>query len=280
MSGPLDPIPEGLELSPTRVEECANFFAAYATCADIFLETHWLENNARSYLLTNKNLLAHISNFLDDFKDRKWITNPEVVNIMESREARIIWDTLTLCRAAHAQIANTEGRPEDPELNVTVNRLKVVEALFTGQTLKSNPVPAPDYPGDEPSWVLPSGLSNQLKRREMRFWDAIGQYVVISDDMPDCDVLRDLALIDARVYLDLIESRDVIYSVAVIRQISRFQPRKVKNLPASTDEKDVAAKLYVATKFIEEEKDGKAANQVIRRLCAQLHRWWERPENF
>ncbi|EEP80482.1 predicted protein [Uncinocarpus reesii 1704] len=281
VSGSLDPLPESLELPPTRVEECANFFMAYATSADIFLETHWFEANARRFLLGNKNLLSHVSLFLNDFMERKWVSNPECVPSMESREARIIWDTITLCRTAQAQNTNPDGGflHESPELTLAVNRLKVLEALITGKTLETNPTSAPEYAGEAPAWA-PAALAHQLKRSEMKFWDAMGQYLVITDDMPECNVLRDLALIDARAHLDLIENRDVIYSIAVIRHISRFQPRKVKNLPPSTDEKDVSAKLYVATKFIEEERDGKATNQVIRRLCAQLLRWWEKPENM
>ncbi|WEW60726.1 hypothetical protein PRK78_006213 [Emydomyces testavorans] len=281
ISGQLDPFPEGVELSSARTEECANFFMPYATCADVFLESHWFEANARPFLLANKELLAHLSAFLDSFMERKWTENPELVPIMESREARIVWDTMTLCRAAQAQNINSDSKtvPEDPDLTLAINRLKVVEALITGQILKTNPTSAPEYAGEEPAWSA-AGLAQQLKRREMKFWDAMGQYLVITDDMPECDVLRDLTLMDARAYLDLIENRDVLYSIAVIRHISRFQPRRVKNLPPSTDEKDVSAKLYVATKFIEEERDGKATNQLIRRLCAQLLRWWESPENL
>ncbi|EFW21401.1 hypothetical protein D8B26_001607 [Coccidioides posadasii str. Silveira] len=281
MSGQPGPLPEKLELPPTRIEECANFFMAYAVCVDVFLETHWFEANARHFLLANKSLLAQVSTFLDSFMEKKWTTNPECVPAMESRESRIIWDTMALCREAQAQNTNSDGKivPEDPELTLAVNRLKVLEALVTGVTLRTNPTSAPEYAGDDSTWV-PTGLAQQLKRSEMKFWDAIGQYLVITDDMPECNVLRDLALMDARAHLDMIENRDVVYSIAVIRHISRFQPRKVKNLPPSTDEKDVSAKLYVATKFIEEERDGKATNQVIRRLCAQLLRWWEKPENM
>ncbi|KAI1995771.1 hypothetical protein LOZ53_001374 [Ophidiomyces ophidiicola] len=281
VSGRLEPLPEGLELSATRVEECAKFVGAYLTCIDVFLETHWYETGARPFFLANKNLLAHVSIFLDYVLERRWNVDPDCVPLMESREARFIWDAMALCLEARAQNKGADGKPkpEDPELTLAINRFKVVEALLTGKILTTNPTSAPEYGGDDSAW-LSVGLGVQLKRRQMKFWDAMGQYLVIADDMPECNVLRDLALMDARSYLDTFEGRDTVYSIAVIRHISRFQPRKVKNLPPSTDEKDVSAKLYVATKFIEEEKDAKGTSQVVRRLCGQLFRWWEKPENL
>ncbi|KAL1957825.1 hypothetical protein VTO42DRAFT_5543 [Malbranchea cinnamomea] len=271
---PLDPVTG----TPARIEDIKLLFMSYAVGIDQFLECRWFESKAMPHLLANGHLLAQYAALLDGFNDPQ-ISEPTFLALLESRETRIIWDTMALCRQVQAQNPPSDSDPattRDPELLSAVKRLSILEALMTGTTLEHNPVGVDVYPEADPTFRR-QGLSGQIKGRELQFWDAIGRYLTISDDQPDCDKKRDHALMWTRTLLDSFENRDIIYSIAVVRHIAKFQPRKLKPLVGSSDEKDTAAKLYVACKFLEDETLGKGTNQVVKRISGMIIAYWDQP---
>lgn len=269
---PLEP----LTGTPARIEDIKMLFLSYANGIDQLLECKWFETKALPYLLANNHLLAQYASLLDGF------THPQVeetpfLSALESREARIIWETMGLCRHAQAQTPTSDSDPlttKDPELLSAVKRLSILEALITGATLPHNPVGVDVYPDADPS-IRHTALSGQIKGREMQFWEAIGRYLVIQSDHPEHDKTRDHAVMWTRTLLDSLENRDIIYSILVVRHVCKFQPYKLKPLVGSTDEKDTAAKLFVALKFIEEENMGRATNQVVKRITGMVLAYWE-----
>lgn len=269
---PLEP----LAGTPARIEDIKMLFLSYANGIDQLLECKWYEEKALPHLLANNRLLAQYTSLLDGF------THPQVeeapfLAALESREARIIWDTMTLCRQAQAQNPPSDSDPlttRDKELLLAVKRLSILESLILGTTLTHNPVGSDVYPEADAS-VRHSALGSQIKAREMQFWEAIGRYLVIQEDDPERDKARDHTVMWTRTLLDSLENRDIIYSILVVRHICKYQPYKLKPLVGSTDEKDTAAKLFVALKFLEDENMGRATNQVVKRITGMILAYWE-----
>lgn len=276
--GHVSPPPEATTVPPARIEEIKMIFMSYALAIDKFLECQWFEAKGVSHLLANPRLLSQYSALLDGFNDRN-IHDPTVLARLESREASVIWETMTLCRIANSTDSESNGNAPtntDTELLYAVKRLSVYEALVTGAHLERNPVDLDNFPESEPAYQLP-GLGGQIKGRELQFWESIGRYVTLHDNDPSSLRQKDEALVVCRGLLDTFENRDVIYSVAIVRHIAKYQPRKLKPLTGSTDEKDAAAKLYVACKFLEDEARGKGTTQVIKRLCGMVVKYWDEP---
>ncbi|PGH30229.1 hypothetical protein GX50_06987 [[Emmonsia] crescens] len=276
--GHLSPPPEITTIPAPRVEEIKLVYISYAVAIDKFLECNWFETKGMVHLLANPRLLSYYSALLDGFNDRN-IHDPAVLARVESLEASVIWETLTLTRVARSKEPDTNGNgtttnTTDVELLYAVKRLAVFEALITGSHLETNPVSLDSYPECDPAHRLP-GIGNQIKAREVDFWESVGRYLTISQDDPNAQKQKEEALTTCRGLLDTFENRDVIYSIVIVRHIAKFQPRKLKQTTASTDEKDAAAKLYVAVRFLEDESHGKGTNQVIKRLCGMVVKYWE-----
>ncbi|KAK2873248.1 hypothetical protein FQN49_002482 [Arthroderma sp. PD_2] len=266
-------------LSTVKLEEVKMLYKIYAQGMDRMLECNWYDANGLPHLLANSRLLSLYSSLLDGFTDPN-IHDAPVISRMESFESHVIWESFALCRTARAQEqpnGNDSANSSDPQLTYAVKRLSLLEALLTGTVLENNPVARHNYPEDDPS-VTASGLNNQIKNRQLQFWESMGDYLSIPDSDPDAGGKRERTLFAARAFLDMIESRDVVYSIAVVRNISKFQPRKFK-LSAASDEKDPAAKLYVACRFLEDEVRGKATSQVSRRISQLAVKYWDEPFN-
>ncbi|KAK2791150.1 hypothetical protein FQN52_005106 [Onygenales sp. PD_12] len=278
--GHLSPPPEIATIPPSRVEEIKLVYMSYAMAIDKFLECRWFETSGMSHLLANPRLLSYYSALLDGFNDRN-IHDPAVLARVESLEASVIWETLTLTRIARGNEPDTNGNGAqanaDVELLYAAKRLNVFETLITGTHLDTNPISLDNYPESDPNHKLP-GLGNQIKARELEFWEAIGRFLTIPHDDPNSLRQKEAALTTARGLLDTFENRDVIYSIAIVRHIAKYQPRKLKPATGSADEKDAAAKLYVAVKFLDDESHGKGTNQVIKRLCGMVVKYWEDPQ--
>ncbi|EER39839.1 C6 finger domain-containing protein [Histoplasma capsulatum H143] len=278
--GHLSPTPDITTIPASRIEEIKLVYISYAVAIDKFLECTWFETKGMVHLLANSRLLSYYSALLDGFNDRN-IHDPAVLARVESLEASVIWETLTLTRVARTKEPDTNGNgtttnTTDVELLYAVKRLAVFEALITGTYLDTNPVSLDSYPECDPAHRLP-GIGNQIKSREIDFWESVGRYLTISEDEANAQKRKEEALAMARGLLDTFENRDVIYSIVIVRHIAKFQPRKLKQTTASTDEKDAAAKLYVAVRFLEDESHGKGTNQVIKRLSGMVVKYWEDP---
>ncbi|KAI5293853.1 hypothetical protein KEM55_006882, partial [Ascosphaera atra] len=207
---------------------------SYAQGIDRFLECQWFETKGLIHLLENRQLLSQYSALLDGFNDRN-IQDPTVLAQVESREASVIWNTFLLCRGAHAKTLADDGTAapsnNDPELLYAVKRLSVIEALITGGLLDTNPVDLNSYPESDPAYRLP-GLGGQIKIRELEFWQSVGHFLTLPTDDESNNESKQAALLTCRGLLDTFENRDVIYSIAIARHIAKFQPGKIKAVPA------------------------------------------------
>lgn len=256
---PLHISPSLLVPGPTsfRREQILDLYRTYAIHADKFLECQWYSTDqAFACILDNKPLLASYSELLDQASDVTVLDDRNILCDVESKETQVIWETLTLCRTApRGTETEHHGRPppDDAGLQCALRRVDVLEALITGGSLETNPLEIVQLP-DEPPANRGVGLGRQMKMRELEFWQAIGRYVtgdplsalfssMTATDKPSMKMstghdfpmtspsfsaattLSDgqhfKSLQTAREHLDIFENRDVIYSIAVARDVSQ-----------------------------------------------------------
>jgi hypothetical protein len=198
------------------------------------------------------------------------LSDPNVIAQLESFEASVVWSTMTLCRHV-MNVSN--GSQQDYDLLVATKRLDVIEAMITGDHLDSNPLS--QFPTREPA-ADPPTMPDQLTRRQLDFWSAIGFFLTLHDNEASAAKEIDDTLSRCRTLLDTHENRDVIYSIAIARHLGQRWADFPHSFPQpiTTNEKDAGAKLYVAQKFLEQEAGGKGTTQVVKRLCGMVVRSW------
>lgn len=268
-------------IQQTRLDQIQTIYLhTYAPAIDRFLETRWFRDKGLSQLLTNAQLMAQYSALIDAFDDPK-VSDPAVRSRVESFEASVVWDTMSICRSARNLVRNGNPEPiQEYDLLTAANRFDVFEALITDDYLKENPL-RDDLNRD--TSANPPTLADQLRRRSLSFWDCIGHFLTLHDNEAAAGVEIDETLARARGLLDQIENRDVIYSIAIGRHLGQRwidYPRSRPPFDNLGDERNPGTKLYVAQKFIEEEAREKGTNQVVRRLCGMVVRLWEIKYNF
>ncbi|KAH8697558.1 hypothetical protein BGW36DRAFT_378911 [Talaromyces proteolyticus] len=249
------------------------YLHTYAPAIDRFLETRWFRDKGLSQLLTNAQLMAQYSALIDAFSDPK-ISEPAVRGRVESFEASVVWDTMSICRSARHLVRNGNHEPmQEYDLLTTANRFDVLEALITDDYLKDNPLHE-DLNREPPP--NPNSLQDQLRRRSLNFWNCIGHFLTLHDIEASSAVEIDDTLTRCRALLDQIENRDVVYSIAIGRHLGQRLSDYPRNKPeGSSDERNSNTKLLVAQRFIEEESKEKGTTQVVKRLCGMVHRLWE-----
>lgn len=247
-------------------------FLTYAGGADRFLETKWFQEKALS-LLEDTQRQAQFSGLIDSFLDPN-IGDPNVLARANSLETSVVWEFLRMCELLEEPVA-AGGSPPPPSFSrlLAFNRLRVIEALVTGDYLDINPVPMSDLViyDDSPS------LMNQLRQREFEFWSNLGHLVTLRDGEGDATNEIDAALGRCRSLLDTYENRDVIYSIAIGRVIGHRWadlPANSTHLANGEERNGAGTKLYIAQRFLEDEASGKATTQVIKRVCGMVLQSW------
>ncbi|EAQ88424.1 hypothetical protein CHGG_05043 [Chaetomium globosum CBS 148.51] len=156
-----------------------------------------------------------------------------------------------------------EPAPAEDELGEVRGRLQVFEALLSGETLAVNPLSPP-----------PTSNVHPLRRNELEFWYHLAQYLLqenassspagVSSREHSLGVMRDL--------LDGRENRDVLYSIAVLREYTAHWDASYseQNVPSHLEESDSRSKLAVATRFIRDESNVTGGTTNVVRRFAQL----------
>lgn len=198
-----------------------------------------------------------------------------------SLEAQVIWQMINMSRRI-ARPAKGEDAPAEPEVDAedvkhgvhdAVKRIDTFEALVTGEYLTLQNPPASST---EEAKSNGTALGDQLKTREVQFWNLIHTFLTIRDDEASAAKEIDDTISSARSLLDSRENRDVIYSIMIARHIGARIAEFPDNLPqpTSNEETDNKNKLHVAKRFIEDEANGKGTNQIVQRLCGMAARSW------
>lgn len=273
---PSQPIPE-----PVKEQMKQIWSTVYAPGIDKFLETTWYVSRGEPYLLADQRLCEQFVSLIYRFQaiPQNDPNYPLYLSATYSLEAKVIWQMISMCRTA-ASPSKSESVPEagaDEEdvkngLRDAVRRMETFEALVTGEYLSSDNAPS----STEEAKSNGTALGDQLKTREIQFWNLIHTFLTIRDDEASAAREIDDTISSARSLLDSRENRDVIYSIMIARHIGARIAEFPDNLPqpTSNEEADNKNKLHVAKRFIEGEAMGKGTNQVVQRLCGMAARSW------
>lgn len=188
---------------------------------------------------------------------------------LKSLETRLVWLLAAMPRNAAHQ---ANGAGSDSPLQELLPRIDTLEKLLTGQFLHPQAVPPPP---SQQSVSQPS-LEEHNKYNERAFWYHLARFVSLRDDNPAALQEVNDALVGVRGVLNMLENRDVIYSIAVARHVGgrmpEFHPQR-HLVASSNDPNDDLNKLKVAHQFVEGE-DQRGTTQPIQRICSMAIRGW------
>ncbi|KAL2879252.1 hypothetical protein SGCOL_005377 [Colletotrichum sp. CLE4] len=253
--GPAAPTQE-IALTPELLAEIINVYReVYAVGLQSFFEANYFQKQdaqGKFAFEHSQQLLRQFASFLKIVQsvpanDHTQMTHSGVL------ETRLIWALAILpCNSAPpSSNADAKVLPPPDDLTEAANRVKVMETLLCGDFLSSNPL-APPVPDTQPH-----------REQEFEFWYNLAQYLCCYDPAKRDEVLGKL-----RMQLGGRENRDLIYSIAISRELSpRVEVGFERNVPQHMDESDPKNRLFVANKFIQDEAQvtGGTTN-VVRRF--------------
>lgn len=225
----------------------------YAAGLDKFFETTWYSSRGPAHLRQDTLLLDFVAQCEEQFR------NPDADQMqgLPSLEARLVWQLAIMPRSTSNY---------DPLAVDLLPRIDIIENLLTGHHLPYDRVPpAPTH----------AQQADAVKYNEVYFWHQLGSLTSYRDDGEEPLTIQAIndALDTMRSILGVMENRDVLYSIAILRYIGGrmdgFDPRQ--QLPASDDSNDNMTKLEVARRHVEFE-DQKGTTQVIQRICGMAMR--------
>ncbi|KAG7108592.1 putative transcriptional regulatory protein C15D4.02 like [Verticillium longisporum] len=177
-------------------------------------------------------------------------------------ETRLTWTLATLPLAVVPPSLSKAG-PHDPLPPPTDpveirNRVFVVDVLLRGDFMMSaNPLTAPRADSD----------TNRV--REYEFWYNLAHFLCLPDTTYESKHdERETALNRIRTLLDGQENRDLLYSIAIARELApRLDPGYETSIPQQADESEPKNRLFVASNFIRREAQvSGGTTNVVRRF--------------
>ncbi|EFY85132.1 negative acting factor [Metarhizium acridum CQMa 102] len=259
----LGPPPPPQQISHT--EETFNeitkvYHEMYAGGLSAFLETTWyyFVDNGKMSFPRDANLIEHMATFLKILEAVRANDHSQMA-YSGVLETRIVWELA--CTAYRTPDATNQTKratmPPEGDATEARNRLRVVEALLCGEYLVTNPLAPPLQDPDT------------QRTRQFDFWYSLAEFVRKQDLPGSHQALkaREDALSRMRHLLDGRENRDVLYSIAVVRELAPHYGPSYGNTPQYADETDPKNRLAVASKFILDEAQvtGGTTN-VVRRF--------------
>lgn len=268
--------------SPEMLTEITKLYnEVYSPGLSLFFETRWYDfakprtmttNPAAAMLHNNQSLVSLFTSFIQTISKIE-STNSEDMISSGHLESSVIWALaclplsipFTQCQQ-HPQFA-----PAEDDLEEARGRLQVFEALLSGETLAVNPLSPP-----------PTGNIHPLQRNELQFWYQLATYLLQENAsaLPASVSRREGCLAVMRDLLDGRENRDVLYSIAVLREYTAHWDAlySEQNVPSHLEESDSRSKLAVATRFIRDEsKVTGGTTNVVRRFAQLAYSAFVRP---
>lgn len=259
--GPTPPPPQVNPGEDTFTEIIKVYHEMYAPGLSSFFETGWyfFVENGHMTIPKDPTLIGRLNQFLKILEGVRANDHSQMAS-SGILETRIVWE---LARTSyHSPDAANQpvhtGLPPDGDAREARNRVQVVEALLCGDYLPANPLTPPYQDAD------------LHRSRQFDFWYSLAEFVRSQDNpnSPQSVKLREDALARLRHLLDGRENRDLLYSIAVVRELApRTDPDYANSLPQHLDETDPRHRLAVASKFILDESQvtGGTTN-VVRRF--------------
>lgn len=259
--GTTPPLQQATHDEQTLAEVTKVYHEMYAPGLSSFFETSWyyfIENGKMAFSRDPRliDLMASFLRVLEAVRanDHAQMAHSGIL------ETRIVWE---LARSSYqnpdiAAPGSVVSLPRDDDLREVKKRVEVVEALLCADYLVFNPLCPPVQDVD------------QQRVRQFEFWYNLGEFVRAREHptSPATTKAREDVLTRMRYLLDGRENRDVLYSIAVVRELApRFDAGYGNSPPDHLDESDPKNRLAVASKFILDESQvtGGTTN-VVRRF--------------
>lgn len=243
--------------TPQSIQELTKiYYEIYVPGLCQFFESQWHNfksngPNSVAIFLNNRQLISLLGSFLVSLHTVN--ADPTHNAYCGHLETRAVW---ALAKLAYnvppgRNVPRDDPLPDDDAKEIR-NRVLVVETLLNGESLASNPlIPAPKY-------------ADPQQRKEFEFWHSLAEFLRLTHFSERDEHLRKL-----RMLLDGRENRDMLYSLAVIRQLTpQFEPGWENKIPDHLSEKEHLNQLHVAIQFIKAEAatTGGSTN-VVRQLA-------------
>jgi white-opaque regulator 2 len=238
------------------------YYEVYMPGLTAFFETQWFNfrEHSVSILRDNQSITNLFAQFLEALESVK-TTDPADMGYSGDLETRLIWQLTSLLKSAIPPNVSNSHRPvgDIPHEGDPIearNRLLLFEALLSGDTLPLNPLMRPP----------PNNLSESIRGKELAFWWQMGEFL----RLPSANQ-RQNSLSQMRALLDGRENRDLLYSLAVLRELAPQYPAGYENdAPQHLDEGDPRNRLIVATRFVQNEATTAGGTTNVVRRFAEL----------
>lgn len=249
---PTKPLPRDVMEEVTKI-----YYEIYVPGLCQFFETQWYNfknqgPNPITVFLENKPLVSLIAEFLNVLRTVSTSDQGQMA-YSGNLETRVVWGLTTLAYRIPQSINSPrdDSLPEDDATELR-NRLYVFETLLTGEILASNPLLSPPKNADA------------HRKNEYEFWYLLAEFLRQTDGSQ-----RERLLTRLRHLLEGRENRDVLYSLAILRELSpRFAPGYENKVEPHLDESEPRNKLHVATQFINAEASNTGGTtNVVRRFA-------------
>ncbi|EHK41023.1 hypothetical protein TRIATDRAFT_321285 [Trichoderma atroviride IMI 206040] len=259
--GPPAPAQQISHTEETFNEITKVYHEMYASGLSAFFETSWyyFTENGKMSFPKDANLIEHMATFLKILEGVRANDHTQMA-YSGVLETRIVWELACTAYQMPDRATNSmrHNLPPDNDAIEARNRLQVVEALLCGDELLSNPLSPPVADADH------------HRVRQFDFWYSLAEFVRKRDNpnAPAVVKMREDVLSRMRHLLDGRENRDVLYSIAVVRELAPdFDAGYATTIPQHLDETDPKNRLAVASKFILDESQvtGGTTN-VVRRF--------------
>ncbi|KAK4235034.1 hypothetical protein C8A03DRAFT_37141 [Achaetomium macrosporum] len=244
----------------------------YVPGLTLFFETRWFDfeknrataTDPAAMLRNNQSLVSLFASFVQTISK---IKSTDPVDMVHSGhlETSVIWSLARLpvvVNVAQPQ-RYPESAPAEDDPWEARGRVQVFEALITGETLAGNPLSPP-----------PAGNIHPLRKNELEFWYQLAKYLLQdhASASPADTSARERCLGVMRSLLDGRENRDVLYSIAVLREYTAHwdAARNEQSVPSHLEESDPRSKLAVATRFIRDESASTGGTTNVVRRFAEL----------
>jgi hypothetical protein len=259
-------------LSPEVNKELEDFYTFnYAHALDKLFETSWYSTLGFATLTADHKLHEFAVQCMEEMRNKPGSYGHTAPTLsLASLEARLVWSLAAMPRVHH--LHNTNNTSPSLLTRELLPRLDTVEHLLTGRYLDVSRLSPPTTAAVE------TNGEQEMKSSQQAFWYHLGKFTSLRDDQGDVQTLENVSreLANMRVILNVLENRDVLYSIAVARHIGGRIPGwspQTPHLLLSNDPNDDANKLDVAYGFVRTE-DQRGTSQVIQRICSMSLRAW------
>ncbi|AEO67234.1 uncharacterized protein THITE_2116108 [Thermothielavioides terrestris NRRL 8126] len=278
------PVPSGSPPSPEMVDEITKlYYEIYVPGLASFFETQWYDfakrqapsTNTAAVLHSNQSLVSLFALFIQTISK---ISSTDPADLVQSShlETSVVWSLARLPLTVNSGETRQypDPYPAQDDLWETRGRLQVFETLITGETLTANPLTRPPPPAAD--------NVHSLRQNELEFWYQLADYLLQDHATASAAhvAARERCLSVMRALLDGRENRDVLYSIAVLREYTAHWDAcwNEQTAPSHLQEADARSRLAVATRFIRDESTSTGGTtNVVRRFADLAYRAFVRP---